>query len=117
LLMETDVDRLFGARRHKRSAERTMHRNGHRDRTLDTRLGSLQLRVPKLLLARNDELGVAIPPAAAALPYAGALRIATRPLQEGWAVRPLALCTRAPHTLPTAARVLISHLMQRLPAP
>ena len=61
-------------------------------------------------------------PAAAALPYAGALRIATRPLQEEWAVqdwamRPLALCTRAPHTLPAAARVLISHLMQRLPAP
>ena len=63
-------------------------------------------------------LGVAILPAAAALPYAGALRIATRPLQEGWALRPLALCTRAPHTLPAAARVLIAYLMQgRPPAP
>ena len=57
-------------------------------------------------------LGVAILPSAAALPYAGALRIATRPLQEDWALRPLALCTRAPHTLGAAARVLVAHLVQ-----
>ena len=48
LLMETDVDGLIGAGRHKRSGERTTYRNGYRDRTLDTRLGSLQLRIPKL---------------------------------------------------------------------
>ena len=34
--------------RHERSGERTTYRNGYRDRTLDTRLGSLQLRIPKL---------------------------------------------------------------------
>ena len=48
LLMEADVEGLIGAGRHERSGERTTHRNGYRDRTLDTRLGSLQLRIPKL---------------------------------------------------------------------
>jgi putative transposase len=48
ILMETDVEGLIGAGRHERSAERLNYRNGYRDRTLDTRLGSLQLRVPKL---------------------------------------------------------------------
>ena len=48
LLMETDVEGLIGAGRHERTAERTTYRNGYRDRTLDTLLGSLQLRLPKL---------------------------------------------------------------------
>ncbi len=48
LLMETDVEGLIGAGRHERTGERQTYRNGYRDRTLDTRLGSLQLRIPKL---------------------------------------------------------------------
>jgi transposase-like protein len=48
LLMETDVEGVIGAGRHERSGDRTTYRNGYRDRTLDTRLGSLQLRIPKL---------------------------------------------------------------------
>ncbi len=48
LLMEADVEGLIGAGRHERSAERLTYRNGYRDRRLDTRLGSLQLRIPKL---------------------------------------------------------------------
>ena len=48
LLMETDVDGLIGAGRHERTPERATYRNGYRDRTLDTCLGSLQLRIPKL---------------------------------------------------------------------
>src|SRR3954463_1564234 len=48
LLMETDVEGLIGAGRHERSADRQTYRNGYRDRVLDTRLGSLQLRIPKL---------------------------------------------------------------------
>src|ERR1700746_3366985 len=48
LLMETDVEGLIGAGRYERSGDRTTWRNGHRDRVLDTRLGSLQLRIPKL---------------------------------------------------------------------
>jgi putative transposase len=48
LLMEADVEGLIGAGRHERSAERLNWRNGYRERTLDTRLGALQLRIPKL---------------------------------------------------------------------
>src|ERR687893_164185 len=48
LLMEADVEGLVGAGRHERSPERLNYRNGYRERALDTRLGSLQLRVPKL---------------------------------------------------------------------
>ena len=48
LLMEADVEGLVGAGRHERSPERLNYRNGHRERALDTRLGTLQLRVPKL---------------------------------------------------------------------
>lgn len=48
LLMEADVDRQVGAGRHERSAERRTCRNGYRDRDLDTRLGTLNLRIPKL---------------------------------------------------------------------
>jgi putative transposase len=48
LLMEADVEGLIGAARHERSAERLNYRNGYRERALDTRLGPLQLRVPKL---------------------------------------------------------------------
>jgi transposase-like protein len=48
LRMETDVEGMIGAGRYERSGERTTWRNGYRDRILDTRLGSLQLRIPKL---------------------------------------------------------------------
>src|SRR4051812_47408496 len=48
LLMESDVEGLIGAGRYERSAERLNYRNGYRERALDTRLGTLQLRVPKL---------------------------------------------------------------------
>src|SRR3954469_12733026 len=48
LLMEADVEGLVGAARHERTAERQTYRNGYRERALDTRLGTLQLRIPKL---------------------------------------------------------------------
>jgi putative transposase len=48
LLMAADVEGLIGAGRHERTAERQTYRNGYRERALDTRLGSLQLRIPKL---------------------------------------------------------------------
>jgi putative transposase len=48
LLMETDVEGQIGAGRHERTGDRMTWRNGYRDRTLDTRLGPLQLRIPKL---------------------------------------------------------------------
>src|ERR671927_1548634 len=48
LLMEADAEGLIGAGRHERSAERLNYRNGCRDRTFETRLGPLSLRIPKL---------------------------------------------------------------------
>ena len=48
LLMETDVEGMIGAGRHERTLDRQTYRNGFRDRSLDTRLGTLQLRIPKL---------------------------------------------------------------------
>ena len=48
LIMEADVEGLIGAGRHERNVERTTRRNGYRERALDTRLGTLNLRVPKL---------------------------------------------------------------------
>jgi putative transposase len=48
ILMEADVEGLIGAGRHERSGDRLNYRNGYRDRSLATRLGALQLRIPKL---------------------------------------------------------------------
>jgi putative transposase len=48
LLMETDAEGLIGAGRHERTVERQTYRNGYRDRAYATRLGTLQLRIPKL---------------------------------------------------------------------
>lgn len=47
-LMEAEVTAKVGAEPHERSAERTTHRNGYRERRWDTRLGTLTLNVPKL---------------------------------------------------------------------
>lgn len=48
LLMEHDVEGLVGAGRYERGNGRQTWRNGYRDRELKTRLGALNLRVPKL---------------------------------------------------------------------
>ncbi len=48
LVMEADVDGVIGASRFERSADRQTWRNGYRDRTLETRLGPLNLKIPKL---------------------------------------------------------------------
>ena len=47
-LMEAEVTELVGAERHERTAERTAYRNGSRPRTCDTRVGTLELAVPKV---------------------------------------------------------------------
>ena len=46
--MEADAEGLIGAGRHKRPGDRLNYRNGYRERSRNTRLGSLQLRIPKL---------------------------------------------------------------------
>lgn len=47
-VMEAEVTAKVGAEPHERSPERITHRNGHRERRWDTRLGTLTLQVPKL---------------------------------------------------------------------
>ena len=47
-LMETEVAGLIGAERHERSAERAAYRNGYRTRTWDTRVGTIELAIPKV---------------------------------------------------------------------
>jgi putative transposase len=47
-LLELEVTQHVGAERHERTAERTGQRNGYRERLWDTRVGSLELRVPRV---------------------------------------------------------------------
>jgi hypothetical protein len=47
-LMETEITALVGAERHERSDERTASRNGTRVRTWDTRVGTVDLAIPKV---------------------------------------------------------------------
>ena len=47
-LMETEVAGLIGAERHERSGDRSAYRNGSRTRTWDTRVGTIELAIPKV---------------------------------------------------------------------
>src|ERR671933_2598414 len=47
-VMELEVAQHLGAERYERALERSGERNGYRDRTWDTRVGSLELRVPRV---------------------------------------------------------------------
>ena len=47
-LMETEVSGLIGAERYERSDERSSYRNGYRKRSWDTRMGTIELAIPKL---------------------------------------------------------------------
>jgi len=47
-LMEAEVTAQIGAERYARTDERSTQRNGYRPRTWDTRVGSLELQIPKL---------------------------------------------------------------------
>jgi putative transposase len=47
-LMEADVSARIGAELGERSLERSTHRNGYRPRRWDTRVGSIELAIPKL---------------------------------------------------------------------
>jgi transposase-like protein len=48
VLMDTEVTALVGAARHERSEDRTAYRNGSRVRTWDTRVGTVDLAIPKV---------------------------------------------------------------------
>src|ERR1700682_4113887 len=47
-LMELEVAQHLGAERYQRSSDRQGERNGYRDRNWDTRVGTLELRVPRV---------------------------------------------------------------------
>ena len=47
-LMEVEVATQIGADLHEKSAERTTHRNGYRERLWQTRAGSVELAIPRL---------------------------------------------------------------------
>jgi transposase-like protein len=47
-LMEPDVAARIGAELGERTPERLTHRNGYRPRTFDTRVGQIELAIPKL---------------------------------------------------------------------
>lgn len=46
--MDAEVTARVGAERHERTGERVGQRNGYRDRTWDTRVGTIDLRVPRV---------------------------------------------------------------------
>jgi putative transposase len=48
MLMEMEVEQHIGASRHERSPGRIGQRNGYRQRTWDTRVGSVELSVPRV---------------------------------------------------------------------
>ncbi len=47
-LIEAEVTAVIGAERHERTEERTTQRNGYRSRPFDTRLGTIEVAIPKL---------------------------------------------------------------------
>ena len=47
-VMETEVSAQIGAAPYERSSERAAYRNGHRTRRWDTRVGSIELKIPKV---------------------------------------------------------------------
>ena len=47
-LMELEVSQHLGAERYQRTADRQGERKGYRDRKWDTRVGTLELRVPRV---------------------------------------------------------------------
>ncbi len=47
-LMEAEVSAQIGAGRYERTSERSTQRNGYRPRPWDTRVGTLELQIPKL---------------------------------------------------------------------
>ncbi len=46
--MEMEVEQHVGASRHERTEGRSGHRNGYRQRTWDTRAGTVELKVPRV---------------------------------------------------------------------
>lgn len=48
MLMELEVEKETGAEKHERTKDRRNYRNGYRPRTWETRVGEIELNIPKL---------------------------------------------------------------------
>ena len=48
LLMEVEVEQQVGAKKHERTGKRSNYRNGYRKRSWETRVGEIELAIPKL---------------------------------------------------------------------
>ena len=48
LLMELEVEHKVGAKKHERTGKRSTYRNGYRKRSWETRVGEIDLSIPKL---------------------------------------------------------------------
>lgn len=48
LLMEAEVEHQVGAKKHERTEKRSNYRNGYRQRSWETRVGEIELAIPKL---------------------------------------------------------------------
>ena len=48
MLIELEAKEKIGAEKHERTPERSNHRNGYRQRNWETRVGEIDLRIPKL---------------------------------------------------------------------
>jgi transposase-like protein len=48
MLMEVEVEQQVGAGKYERTPERSNYRNGYRERTWETRVGEVELAIPKL---------------------------------------------------------------------
>lgn len=48
MIMEAEVSTKIGAAPYERSESRTAYRNGYRSRTWDTRVGTVELKIPKI---------------------------------------------------------------------
>src|SRR4030065_1129562 len=48
MLIEREAEEKIGAEKHERTPKRSNHRNGYRPRTWETRVGEIDLQIPKL---------------------------------------------------------------------
>ena len=48
MLMEVEVEHQVGAKKHERTPKRSNYRNGYRERTWETRVGEIELAIPKM---------------------------------------------------------------------
>jgi putative transposase len=48
LMMEAEVEHQVGAKKHERTGKRSNYRNGYRKRSWETRVGEIELAIPKL---------------------------------------------------------------------